>query len=180
MLMVVNGWDVARDNNRSKSVGGQLALTPVASFTMYLNAMYGPERTNNDSDARTILDLVAIWKASSRITLGINGDWGSEQDAVAVGEDATWDGVAGYARLAASDDFAVSLRGECFDDQDGARTGVRQFLYELTITPELRLSSRLILRGDFRIDHSDREVFEKQSATSDTQPTFLVSALYAH
>src|SRR5499425_1815459 len=48
MIMLVNGWDVAVDNNRSKSVGAQLAWTPTPTLTVDLNGMYGPERTNND------------------------------------------------------------------------------------------------------------------------------------
>src|SRR5439155_11826008 len=44
VAMVVNGWDVARDNNHSKSVGGQIALTPTPAFSLYLNGMWGPER----------------------------------------------------------------------------------------------------------------------------------------
>src|SRR6185436_13237563 len=44
MVMVVNGWDNAVDENRSKSVGAQVAVTPAPSFSIYLNGMYGPER----------------------------------------------------------------------------------------------------------------------------------------
>jgi hypothetical protein len=179
MLMLVNGWDVARDNNRAKSVGAQVVLTPATPFTITLNGMYGPERTGNDSDARTILELIAIWKATSRLTLAVNGDWGSETGAVVAGEDARWDGVAGYARIAASGSLAVILRGEYFEDQDGARTGVAQSLWEFTFTPEARLTDRLILRSDVRVDGSDQAVFEKRNEHTDTQSTVLVSALYA-
>ena len=37
MVEVVNGWDLLRDNNSSKSVGAQLALTPVAPLQVLLN-----------------------------------------------------------------------------------------------------------------------------------------------
>src|SRR5580765_3264108 len=96
MVMLVNGWDVAVDNNRSKSVGGQLAWTPTAALTVYLNGMYGPERTNNDSDPRALLDVVAIWKPTDVVTLGVNGDYAQEEGAIQPGETATWSGVAGY------------------------------------------------------------------------------------
>jgi hypothetical protein len=47
-LMVVNGWDVATDNNRGKSVGGQLALVPtIASRPM-------PPSWSGQSDPATI------------------------------------------------------------------------------------------------------------------------------
>src|SRR5262245_22982826 len=58
MVMLVNGWDVAVDNNDSKSVGAQLAWTPSPALTIFLNGMYGPERTYNDSAPRTLFDVV--------------------------------------------------------------------------------------------------------------------------
>ena len=178
-LLLVNGWDDARDNNRAKSVGAQLAVTPVSPVTVNLNAMVGPERVDNNSDGRSLLDLVAIWRASPQLTLGANGDWGAEQDAVTPGKDASWSGIAGYARFGPIGAFALSMRGESFDDGDGARTGVSQSVNEITLTPEARLSSSLLVRGDLRVDHSNHGVFEKKGGLSDTQTTALVSAVYS-
>src|SRR5262249_46734740 len=79
MLMVVNGWDVAEDNNRSKSLGGQLSLIPVGPLTITLNGMIGPERANDERDARALLDGTAVWKVTDHVTFGANGDWGSER-----------------------------------------------------------------------------------------------------
>src|SRR5215831_12092066 len=139
MAMVVNGWDVARDNNRSKSLGGQIALTPNPALTVNLSGMWGPERSGNDGDPRTLLDGVAILKVGSRFTLGANADWGTDQNAVAPGKDALWSGAAGYLRFTATPTLAFVVRGEYFDDRDGARTGTAQSLSELTLTPEVRL-----------------------------------------
>ena len=44
-IMVVNGWDNARDNNSTKSIGAQLALTPTRGVDGLLNGMWGPEQT---------------------------------------------------------------------------------------------------------------------------------------
>ncbi len=178
LLMLVNGWDVARDNNRSKSVGAQIPLTPVAALSVILNAMTGPERTADDADPRTLLDLVAIWKAGARLTLGVNADRGTDRSAVANGGDAGWSGVAGYLRLGVTAPFALSLRAESFDDRDGARTGTAQSLAGFTATPELRLTPRLVVRGDFRVDRSNRRVFEKAVGFAHDQPTVLIEALY--
>jgi len=179
VAMVVNGWDVARDNNHSKSVGGQIALTPATGFSLYLNGMWGPERTGNDGDPRTLLDAVAIFKAGSRLTLGANGDWGMDQNAVGPGKDAQWSGAAGYVRLLVTPSFALIARGETLNDRDGARTGVAQTLSEFTLTPELRLTPHLLVRGDARIDRSNHHVFEKSQGFTDSQPTALFSVIYS-
>jgi hypothetical protein len=179
VIMLVNGWDVARDNNKSKSIGAQLALAPVSTLNLYLNGMTGPERSGNDEDRRSILDLVGVWKPESRLTLGINLDRGTDANAIAPARDAVWSGIAGYARLAVNDRFAVSMRAESFDDRDGARTGIDQSLTEITITPEWRAGPHLLLRADFRADHSNRDVFEKSSGVTNTQQTVLGEAIYS-
>jgi hypothetical protein len=176
--MVVNGWDVARDNNRSKSVGGQLALTPTPPLSIVVSTMWGPERANQESDPRTLLDLVSTWKPDARLTLGVNADWGSEPGAVTPNQTAHWDGVATYARVQASR-FALSARAERFWDHDGARTGFAQRLSEITLTPEWRLTPHLLARSDLRADRSTRDAFEKESGVSLTQTTVLLQALYS-
>ncbi len=179
MLMLVNGWDVAVDNNRSKSVGAQLALTPARSLSIYLNAMVGPERANVESDPRTLVDLAATWKPRDRVTVGGNGDFGHETGAVDPGRSATWSGVAGYLHATVIGPFALALRGEYFADPDGVRTGVAQYLTEGTLTPELSVSPHAIVRADVRVDHSNREVFERESGRTQTQPTFLLEWMYS-
>jgi hypothetical protein len=179
LVMLVNGWDVAVDNNNAKSVGAQLVWTPSPALTVDLNGMYGPERTDNDSDARTLVDLVAVWKMNSRVTLGANADYGQEQGAVLPGELATWSGVAGYARAGVAGPFSLILRGEYFADPDGARTGLAQYLAEGTVTAEARVSPRMILRTDVRVDQSNRDAFEKASGYTTSQPTVLLEAVFA-
>jgi hypothetical protein len=179
MAMVVNGCDVAVDNNRSKTVGAQLTLMPTPALTVWLNGMAGPERPNSETDSRDLFDVVAIWKASPRLTLGVNTDLGREPHAALDGGDATWAGVAGYARLGVRDDLALILRGEAFDDGDGARTGVAQRLTEFTFTPEVRLTRRALLRVDLRLDRSSQDVFEKRDGATDTQGTGTLNLLFS-
>ena len=180
MVMVVNGWDVARDNNTSKTVGLQLALTPVAPLTVSVTGMSGPEETGNNSDLRNLLDAVAVWKPSSRMTLVANGDWATEKNGdVTATKDAKWSGVAGYLRVGLCRSAAVTVRSEYFADPDGVRTGTAQFVNELTITPEVRLSPNLVVRVDGRRDWSNLEVFDKRGKVLTTsQPTVLFSAVY--
>jgi putative OmpL-like beta-barrel porin-2 len=178
MGLVTNGWDVARDDNRSKSFGAQLALTLTPTLTVYLNGMRGPEQPANDRDQRTLLDAVVIVKAGNRWTLVANADRGSEQRGLPTGENAVWSAIAAYVRFAATPNFALSARGESFEDS-GIRTGIDQTLQEVTLTPELRLTPSLLLRGDVRVDHSDRMVFEKRNGFVQTQPTVLLDAIYS-
>jgi hypothetical protein len=178
MVMVVNGWDNVRDNNSSKSICGQLVWTPTPAVTVTGNVMTGPERTGVNSDPRTVFELIAQWKVTDLVVLGLDGMTGSEKGAVLPGKTATWSGLTAYARLGLTDKFALCLRGEVFADPDGARTGKPQTLKEVTLTPELKVSSHLLLRADLRVDWSTEPVFEKGAGWTTTQPTVLVNAAY--
>jgi hypothetical protein len=180
MVMLVNGWDNVKDNNTAKSLGAQLTWTPSKSVTAVANYMVGAERSDTNGDVRNMVNVNAQWKATDRIVLTVDLVYGAEPNAVTQGRTAMWSGGVGYARFGLSDSFALILRGELFNDRDGARTGVSQKLTGVTLTPELKVGSHVAFRGDLRVDFSDKEVFEDRDGalTKKQQPTVLLNALY--
>ncbi|MCC6133686.1 MAG: porin [Acidobacteria bacterium] len=179
-FMIVNGWDNAKDNNSSKTIGLSLGLTPTPKFSLAANFLTGPERTDVNSDPRSLFDLVAIFKPSGTATIALEFDYGSEKGAVVPGETASYWGLAGFLKVGLTSSFALGFRGEYFDDQDGARTGVSQALKSLTLTPEFKLTPNLVFRSDLRVDFSDANVFEAKAgeAPKKEQATILLNALY--
>jgi hypothetical protein len=180
MLMLANGWDNVKDNNSSKSIGAQLTWMPSKTVTVAGNFITGPERTNVNSDPRSVFEAVVIWKLTDSTALGFEGLYGSEKGAVTAGETATWSGLAGYARLGVTEGFALCLRGEYLDDSDGARTGTAQKLTEVTLTPEFKITPHLVFRADLRADFSDQPVFIKSDgSTKKDQVTVLGNVFYS-
>jgi hypothetical protein len=173
-FMVVNGWDVARDNNDSKTIGATLGLTPVSNFTAYVTYIAGAERADSN-DMRHLLDIVGVVKLGSRATFTVNYDHASEEGAAADGGDADWNGLAGYLRFDVTPSFALTGRAEFFNDEDGVRTGTEQKVTEFTLTPSLKLNDHFVVRSDFRIDSSDEDVFEDGD---DSQTTAALNVLY--
>jgi hypothetical protein len=57
---------------------------------------------------------------------------------------------------------------------------VAQKLKEVTLTPELKVGSHVVIRGDVRVDFSDKEVFEDRDGalTKKQQPTVLLNVIY--
>ena len=160
-------------------------MTPSSRVSITANYLGGPEQADNDSNLRHLLDLIATIKATPALTLTANYDYGVEAavtlpDTAGGGvRDSTWQGLAGYARYALSGRAAVTLRGEWFDDPQGARTGFVQTLKEITFTPEFRPRPSLVIRGDLRRDWSDRAVFELSGGGSGrSQVTMSVNALF--
>ena len=184
MLEVVNGWDLVRDNNLSKSIGAQLTITPIAPLSVLLSWIGGPELAKDNHTNRNVFDVVAIFKPTKTLTLGVNGDYGIEEGTsmVTPGSDAVWKGIAGYATLAATDKLSVAFRGETFHDDDGVRlgTGTRTTLSEVTFTPAYKFTQHVLLRGEVRFDKANRPILTRERALDDKQTTFGANVIFLY
>ena len=173
---VNNGWDVVDDNNQAKTVELGFSSVPIEKTSFGATYMFGAEQARNNNNQRHLLDLVAGWQPIEPLQLKLNYDYGWDDDAAATGRitgnNAVWQGLAGYARYAINDRAAVSLRGEFFNDMDGVRTaissgingivssGVR--LAEWTLTGEYKLHEHLIGRLEYRHDWASEKVFRNR------------------
>ncbi len=185
LLLVVNGWDNAVDNNSGKSIGAQLAWTASPRLALTMNYLGGPEQTDNNGHLRHLVDLVAVAKVTPSLSVAGVYDYGHEAsvslaDTAGGGvRDSTWQGVAGYARYTVSARTAVTARAEWFDDPQGARTQYSQALNEVTLTPEFRVHPMFVVRGDLRRDQSNRAVFEHGDGSfGRSQTTVSVNVLF--
>jgi hypothetical protein len=175
-LFVVNGWDNATDNNKAKTYGLSIGLTPAEVFSASINLLQGAEQTDNSSNMRTLVDLVATIKPTKQLTIILNYDDGKEEKVVA-GADAKWSGLSGIVKYDLTDKYTVALRGETFDDKDGFRTGTVQKLKEMTLTFDAKLDGGLILRPEYRHDSSDKQSFD--NGTKKTQDTIALGVMYS-
>jgi hypothetical protein len=140
--------------------------------------MHGPEQADNDSHQRFLLDTTATLKPIRDVTFLLNYDNGWEESVPGIGF-ATWRGFAGIMRYEPLPWFGIALRGEVFNDVQGARTGVAQEMKEITLTPEFKAKGvkcldGLIIRPECRHDWSDKASFGGRSA----QDVLGVSMLY--
>jgi hypothetical protein len=190
----VVGWDVAKDNNNSMSVMGQVAVIPLKDLTTSLNWITGPEQNDNNGNPRTVLDLVVNYTGIPKLTLGLNVDYGwenREASLVAAGtrqnNDASWWGWAAYAAYDWTEKLRTALRVGFFDDTDGVRTlavapGARVELYDVTATVQYKIWRGLVGRLEYRHDEANRAVFKIQNPgpapTSQAQDTITVSLHY--
>jgi hypothetical protein len=176
MVMVANGWDNVKDSNDGKTIGAQLAAV-IGPASAWLNYVGGPEQAGEDGNFRHVVDVIGTVKAADAVTLGVNADLGWEKDAVMTGN-AIWMGAALYGKWDATAKVSLALRGEVFDDRDGARTGLAQTLVEGTLSPAVKLGDNVVLRGDLRIDTSDQEPFMRSDGMGKgRQLTFAINAL---
>ena len=177
MLMVVNGWDNAVDNNKSKSAGGQLFISPFEGLNIYANYLTGPEQDNNNSNYRSIYDLAASY-TTGRLFIGVSANYAAEDFSSPKSFRANWSSIAGYIKFNFSTLFSLAVRGEIFSDTDGVRTGIIQELREITVTPCLNLSDHFLVRGEWRYDTSGKDVFTYENRLSDFQSTAALNFIY--
>jgi len=178
MVLVTNGWDNTTDNNKSKSIGAQVSYTPTDRISFTGNFISGPELNNNNSQNRSVYDLLGQIKITDKFSIGGYGVYGTEQKTGIGGENAQWYGAAWYLRYYFCEDFSLALREEIFNDWDGTRTGIAQRLDEITITPEYKINKNIIVRGDLRYDKSNQEVFEKENQFLNHQLTVSLNMLF--
>jgi hypothetical protein len=168
---VNNGWDIADDSfgNTHKGVEGQVAWAPMEGVSLYLNGMFSPESTAaNSYGDRWIGDVVASYTPIDPLTLMVNYDFGSQEDAAAVGTDADWQGVAAYAKYDLTDKWSVAGRYGFFDDEDGFRTGTTDLeIQDVTLTTSYKVHEHLLARLEYRHDHANQAVYADDADTTD-------------
>jgi hypothetical protein len=198
-VWVVNRWesetteDDFNDNNRDKSVGARIGFTPLARqglLNFGIGAFFGPEQDENNANQRWVIAFDATWSPLPRLLVAGELVYGQEENvtmrerggpiaAPASGQDVTWWGLYVLIHYEVVDWLGGSFRYGYFDDQDGGRTGVAQWLQSWTFVPIVHLS-RLIpnlrptgatyprtrlpvdwvdLKVEYRLNHSNRPVF---------------------
>ncbi|HYV66257.1 MAG TPA: outer membrane beta-barrel protein [Myxococcales bacterium] len=161
---VVNRWenetteDPLEDNNKAKSVGGRIGLTPLHGTSLLnfgLGGFWGPEQDDDNSHARWIVDADVTWSPSSQLLFAGEFVYGGESNVSfrrrgipieaegADGIDVNWYGLYGLVHYDALSWLGVSVRYSFFNDLQGARSGVTQVLQSFTLVPIVHLS-RLI------------------------------------
>jgi Putative beta-barrel porin-2, OmpL-like. bbp2 len=173
---VVLGWDNSRNNNDAVSFTGQFATTPIKDLTANLNWIVGPEQNNNNDNQRLVLDLVVNYTGFKNTTLGLNVDYGFEEDEAFLASlgtrqnnDARWWGVAAYAAYDFTDWFRLAFRQEFFQDQNGARTGFgnRVVYWTSTLTAQFKIWKGLVGRLEYRHDAASQKVYEAKTSRPD-------------
>ncbi len=188
ILGLNDGWDNIRDWDRGKTIEYGIAYNPNAKLSLSAQGYTGEERVvpktaTGPKGQRTLIDLIASYNATDKLSLAANFDYGSQNNAFLVtGEngDASWIGIAAYLNYKFNDTWRLSLRGEDFDDRNGYRTGISQTIKELTFTVGYSPIKNLEFRGETRRDFSN--VFSYQDRDNfllrKFQQSFAIEGVY--
>ena len=173
---LLNGWQLIKDNNEAKAIGGKVAYTN-SRLTASFNTFDGPELPHDNAHWRHFGDLIAVYKVTPKLSLGGSLDRGHQQ--LPGGAAANWLGVAAYGRYALDERHAVAVRGSLFNDPDNALSGTAQKLTEGTITYEFHPLPSLIVKLEGRRDHSTAPVFARQTTGLTNDQTIVAAGVVA-
>lgn len=188
LAMVTNGWESQIDPNRGKTIGARLGVLLTESTTFGVGGTFGPEGEQDEADDRHVISVDYSWQPNENLIVAGEGNWGADH---LDGANANWIGgtVTIFGRLHRS--FGVTVRGEVFDDMDGARTGEVQSLKSFSFAPVYFIGAgrsgifsniehttfripRFQIRGEVRLDHSSIDFFETSGGPDDWAVRYIL------
>jgi len=180
---LVNGWDTFVDNNNSKTLGYQFNWKISENTGFIVNGSHGAEQdedivANAEGNWRHFWDLILAFKPLPKTSVNVNFDYGTEQGAAMLattGENGIWWGLSTILGYDLTDSVGVALRGEYFEDEDGARVGISDLgIWEATFTTNIKIRQNLLVRPEIRYDQADRDIF----GGCDNQLTTAIDVAY--
>lgn len=180
--MVANGWDSPLDPNKGKTVGVRLGLLPAERSSLGLSLLYGSEGPADSTNNRLLLDADYAFQPGLGWIVAGEASYAKDYD-LPDGGDARWSGAMLLVHRQLARRFGIAARAEVLDDHDGARTGLPQTLTSWTIAPIYSIGvgregifatiqhttyriPRFQLRGEIRVNHSNRSFFETSDEPS--------------
>jgi hypothetical protein len=165
---VVNGWNNGSELNGDKTFGFGASVKPNSKVTWVGTVMAGQEVAGGDT--RTLFDTTLTVGLTPKLTVMGNFDYGKEGDV-------KWWGVAGYAKLQASDKWALAGRYEYLDDTEGGFMTFNTKAQSLTITSDHLVSGGLKARLEYRTDFADDPFFADADGPNKKSQTSLTVGL---
>ena len=180
-LYVLNGWQVIKDNNDSKSIGTQIEYRPTDNLLINWNTYIGNEKSaaRPDFGNRYFSDIFLIYNkgkfsATSCVYAGIQ-----EQILGAERNDLFWWNANAIARYQVSPKVAVAGRLEYFKDTKGVQIqAITNKAFETassTIGLHLSPSANMLLRFEVRNFWSPTEVYFDANQQNTSQNTTIYS-----
>lgn len=181
--IVANGWDVDRDNNKAKTVALYGLWSPSLASHVGLGVIYGGEKEDRTGDPRATAVATLLFQPAPNWVWGGEGVLGREPQSSEDGGTAEWYAGMLFTHHRFGDHWGLTLRGDYLDDREGSRTGHRQSLRSLTVSPQYLIGGgfygifryldrttlklpEVVVRLDLRYDRSSQALFRSRDPES--------------
>lgn len=199
---VINSFTgLTRDSNDSKSVEAAVFLNPHDRVGLTLYGFWGKERpaAAATSGERVLAGGILDLQVLDNLQFLLEGYYANQAKAgvPTPAGNARWNGIAGYLIYDLNERWGARIRGEIFEDGDGASgfnsclpvsaslagtcfggATPAQTLWETTVTLQYKPVPDLITRLEFRYDKSNKPVFQDEGKADSDQETLALEAIY--
>jgi len=184
----VNGLDNNSDNNKEKTVGTRVGLTPAEGINLGISFLTGATGDDKDAqgdpvtttlDKKTITDVDFTFGSVKNLLIGGEYNMGLIES---VGGNSKWDGMLLMANYAINDTFALTVRYDTFNDTNGAifGSGAEEKRSSMTVSPSMSIAEGLGLLVEWRSTSSDKEAWvDKDGAAKKTQSVIAAEMTYS-
>lgn len=177
MVGIFDDTDNKFDIVAGKNYGAQLSYSAENVGDIYLNYLGGPDGI--DSVGFNQIDLTASFPLSDQFILGVNATTKSISDD-RTNTNANWYGAALYLGYEINEKVTVGVRGEYFDDADGAIFGLSDLNFiDVTASANITIDALTII-PEFRVGLASKDIFTNTDGDFlDNSHTFILAAVYA-
>ncbi len=189
------------DNNSAKSVEWLVSYKPLEQVGLNVYGIFGRESSNTQPGAgkRVLVGSYVTFQATEQLGFVVEGYYANQENGsgISSGQNARWNGVAGYGIYDFTDQWGLRVRGEIWEDAGGdqsclgtAGSGgnanvctvaapIAQTLWETTLTLQYKPVPSLITRLEFRYDKSNENVFlDGSNNSTNNQQTLAAEAIF--
>jgi hypothetical protein len=179
--LALNGWQrITRVNGNSlMSWGTQVFIKPTNELTLNYSTFLGTDKPDSVRLCRIYHNLYAIFQFNDKIGITAGFDIGTEQVSKGSSDKNTWYTPVGILRFTPNSKWAIAIRGEYFNDENGViistgtPNGFKTFGASLNV--DRNIGDHLLWRTEFRTFSSKDEIFVKDNTTKKNNSAITTS-----
>jgi len=179
--LALNGWQrITRVNGNSlMSWGTQIYIKPSDKVTLNYSNFLGTDKPDSARLWRIYHNLYAIFQFNDKIGFIAGFDIGTEQVSKGSSDKNTWYTPVGILRFIPNSNWAIAIRGEYYDDENGTiiatgtPNGFKTFGASLNI--DRNIGEHLLWRTEFRTFSSKDEIFMKDNVAQKNNSAITTS-----
>jgi hypothetical protein len=179
--LALNGWQrITRVNGNSlMSWGTQVFVKPTDKITFNYSTFIGTDKPDSARLWRIYHNLYTIFQFNDKIGLTAGFDIGTEQVSKGSSDKNTWYTPVAILRFTPNSNWAIALRGEYFNDENGViistgtPNGFKTFGASLNV--DRSIGGHLLWRTEFRTFSSKDEIFTKNNSLQNNNSAVTTS-----
>ncbi len=183
-VLVLNGWQIIRETNSSKSLGTQVLWKPSSAFTVNWSTYVGNDAPDSiAAEMRVFNNFYAQLALNDRLSLAFVADVGVQDFAAShpLAGNRLWWTTTILGRYALNDRLAVAARLEHYSDPNGViiPTGTRNNFQTsaASINLDYALTSSVLWRVEARAFVSRDAVYPSESGAMSTTDGFIATSI---